>query len=111
MVAVDPPSTASVEPTSEHLCAQGHAYAVAGQDEQAREMLGRLEARSRERYVSSFDMAVIHAGLGETDRTFERLDRALEERAYGLVLIQVDPRLDPLRDDPRFRRLDERVGL
>jgi hypothetical protein len=36
---------------------------------------------------------------------------AVEEKASGLILLRVHPRLDPIRQDPRYRPLVRRVGL
>jgi TolB-like protein/cytochrome c-type biogenesis protein CcmH/NrfG len=49
--------------------------------------------------------------LGEKDRALAMLTKSLEDRDNSLVVIKVDPRLDPLRDDPRFQDLVRRVGL
>jgi hypothetical protein len=49
--------------------------------------------------------------LGETDRAFEWLDRAVEERSSDLVYLKVDPKLDRLRADPRFGKLLRMVTL
>jgi len=50
-----------------------------------------------------YEVALIYAGLGDKDRAFEWLDRAYEARDMGLVLLKVDPPLDPLRSDPASR--------
>ena len=49
--------------------------------------------------------------MGEKEAAFKSLDKAYDERSIDLVLAKVDPRLDPLRDDPRFAELVKRVGL
>ena len=97
--------TASVPP---YLAALGHAYAVAGQPDKAQRLLAALEARP---YISPVDVATIQVGLGERDQALEWLERALKERAYGLVFLPTDPRFDPVRSDPRFTAVMRRVGL
>jgi hypothetical protein len=52
-----------------------------------------------------------YAALGDRDRAFEWLDRAFEVTHYHLVFLAVDPKLDPLRDDPRFAAFLERAKL
>jgi hypothetical protein len=54
---------------------------------------------------------MLHAALGETDAAFSWLDRAYEQRRGWLAYLNVEPMLDGLRADPRFRRLQERMRL
>lgn len=88
-----------------------HVYAVWGRKKEARKILAELLAESRNTYISAYDVAVIYAGLGETDHAFSWLDRAVEQRPYWLVWLKLDPRLDKLRTDARFNRLLQRVAL
>ena len=74
-------------------------------------VLDELRELSKRRYVSSYRVAAIHLGLGETERAFEWLERAVEEHDAWLVWLKVDPVLDDLRPDPRFADLVERIGL
>jgi Flp pilus assembly protein TadD len=77
----------------------------------ARGILDGLYAVSRDRYVTPVAFAMMHAGLGEADRAFEWLDQAMEERRGWLAYLKVEPLLDPLRIDPRFMRLMQRMRL
>jgi len=52
-----------------------------------------------------------NARLGDKDKAFEILEKAYQERYPLYSLLQVEPALDPLRDDPRFDELVRRVGL
>jgi hypothetical protein len=54
---------------------------------------------------------VIYGGLGELDQAFEWLDRAYEEQDWFLVWLEVDPMYDPLRGDPRFATLLDRMSF
>ena len=85
--------------------------AARGRMEEARTVLADLEAQGRGRYVSPVAFVMVHAALGETDRAFEWLDRAYAERRGWLAYLNVEPLLDGLRGDPRFRRLQERMRL
>ncbi|MEO5618181.1 MAG: protein kinase [Candidatus Eisenbacteria bacterium] len=89
----------------------GYAYAAAGRIEDAGRVLEQLVARRNERFVSPAGIAMILTALGENDRAFEWLDRALAERDSALVWLRVNPRLDPLREDARFAALLIKVGL
>jgi TolB-like protein/Tfp pilus assembly protein PilF len=57
-----------------------------------------------------WERAIAMGALGEKDEAFQLLEQAYHEREPNLALSKVDPRLDPLRDDPRFqdflRRMD-----
>ncbi|HAF22791.1 MAG TPA: hypothetical protein DCK93_07725 [Blastocatellia bacterium] len=61
--------------------------------------------------LRAYTRATYHAALGERDKAFAELNKAYENREGGLIRLKVDPRLDPLRDDPRFQELLRRVGL
>ncbi len=60
---------------------------------------------------SNYVVATYHTELGEKDEAIALLNKAYEEREFFITLLKVDPRLDPLRDDPRFQDLMRRVGL
>ena len=68
-------------PASIYLAALGHAYAVAGQRDKALAVLDDLQTRAKSRYISPLDIATVYLGLGETDATFEWLERAYQTRA------------------------------
>jgi hypothetical protein len=55
--------------------------------------------------------AAYNAPLGNKDKAFEYLEKAYQRREWGLATLQVEPRLDSLRDDPRFDELVRRVGF
>ena len=59
----------------------------------------------------SYTRALYHATLGEKDKAFAELNKAYENRESFLIRLKVDPRLDPLRSDPRFQGLVRKVGL
>jgi tetratricopeptide (TPR) repeat protein len=88
----------------------GRAYALAGRGAEARTVLENLFQRAKLTYVSSLDIAIIHAALHEPDTAFEWIERAYAERADHLPYLKVNPRLDPLRADPRFDSLLRRMG-
>jgi tetratricopeptide (TPR) repeat protein len=93
------------------IAALGHLYAVTGQRERAMQALTELEERKKQTYVSSYDLAIVYAGLNERELAFAWLEEACEERSYWLIYLKVDPILDNLRSDPRFADLVWRVGL
>jgi Flp pilus assembly protein TadD len=91
--------------------ALGHAYALSGNREKARDALANLQELSKRRYVPPFDLAVIYAGLADKERAFEWLEEAFEDRSWRLTRLKVDPRFDRLRADTRFGSLLRRMGL
>jgi hypothetical protein len=74
-------------------------------------VLDKLNEESRKRYVPSILFAPVYVGLGEKDRAFQSLERAYQEHDGRLSWFLVDPSLEPLRSDPRFRDLRRRVKL
>jgi TolB-like protein/Tfp pilus assembly protein PilF len=90
---------------------RAHALAVSKRTGEAEAALRNLLSLSPARYVNPVEVALIHIGLGQNDEAFRWLDRAYAERSDLLVYLGVDPRLDPIRSDPRFSALVRRVGL
>jgi serine/threonine-protein kinase len=93
------------------LAQLGEAHALAGNNARAREILRMLEDASRELYVPPYYFAYVYAGLGETDRAMDCLERAVAERAGPAYSIKGSFLLAPLRDQPRFRALLRQMNL
>jgi Flp pilus assembly protein TadD len=91
--------------------ALGHAYAAAGRRVEAQRTIEGLKMAAERRYISPYSIAVIYLGLGDKEQAFAWLNRAYQERDNWLIYLNVEPRLDPLRSDPRFTDLLRRVGL
>jgi len=87
------------------LAALAHALGVAGEEAEARAVLAELTGLRASRYVSASDVALVYLALGERGQAIEWLERAFAERAHSMAFVNVDPRLDPLRSEPRFERL------
>lgn len=93
------------------LGALGHAYAMAGNRAKAKSMIHTMEELSRSRYFPGFQIALIHIGLGEKDQAIALLEKSVRDRYPALIHFNVEPRLDPVRSDARFKDLVQRVGL
>jgi len=91
--------------------ALGHCYGISGKRELALNILRELEERATERYVSPFNIMLVHLGLGQIDSTIEWLERALEDRTPGLWHTPVEPRFDHIRGEAAFQQLMARFGL
>jgi len=92
--------------------ALAHAYARAGQREEALKLLGELKRIEAERgSIPTFSFIWAYAGLNDKEHAFAWLEKSYQERRDRMVWLNVDPLLDPLRPDPRFHELVRRVGL
>lgn len=83
----------------------GHAFGVAGNFSEAHAILNQLRGQSARRFLSSYCIAEIYLGLGDRNQAFDWLEKAYEERARTLVMLKIEPEVDPLRSDKRFERL------
>ena len=90
--------------------ALGRTFALSGRKKQAVDVLRKLEAYAKERYVSPLEFAWIHFALDAVDVGFQWLTKAAEDRSFDLISIKVDPRFDPLRDDARFTAIARQLG-
>lgn len=85
-----------------------YAYAVAKRHAKARRMLARLEGGAAGR---AYDIATVHAGLGDTAAALAWLDRAAQVKDPSLRSLLVDERLRSLQAQPRWRDVAVRLGL
>ncbi|HEX8129100.1 MAG TPA: winged helix-turn-helix domain-containing protein [Pyrinomonadaceae bacterium] len=93
------------------LSGLGHARALAGQHHEARRIVSDLRRLAANRYVSSYNIALVYAGLGEHSAALDYLEEAVGNSDVWLVWLKFNPRLDILCDDPRFIALTRRVNL
>ncbi|MEJ2340880.1 MAG: hypothetical protein P8Y10_01625 [Gemmatimonadales bacterium] len=87
----------------------GLAYllAMAGRRAEALEIIEALEGQT----PSLREIGLVYGVLGEMDLAFEYLDRAFEEEPASLSFMATDPTADPIRDDPRYEALLNRLGM
>jgi serine/threonine-protein kinase len=105
-IAMLPPD--SVQLGSYESGIAGYVHARAGQREEALARIRLLESRGS---VPAEGIAGIHSGLGDTDAALAWLERAVERRGVGLIFLAVEPIYQPLRNEPRYRKLVESIGL
>jgi TolB-like protein/DNA-binding winged helix-turn-helix (wHTH) protein/Flp pilus assembly protein TadD len=93
------------------VSALAHAYARSGQRTEAQQLLTQLEAASKQQYVSPYYLAIVDVGLGEKEQALSFLEKAFLDRSNGLIFMAVEPKLDPIRSDPRFIALEKQLRL
>ena len=96
---------------SKTLSLRGYLLAKAGKTNEARDVLEKLEEVSHQRYMPPYAMALVHAGLGDREKVFARLEGASAAHDVHLALLQIDPKWDAYRADPRFEALIARCGF
>ena len=96
---------------AEVLGGLGHAYAVAGREKEAREVLETMYRLAEHWHVPPVQIAFVHVGLGEKQQALDLLDLAYEQRSWELVFLQVEPWLDDLRAEPEFIKLVEKMNF
>ncbi len=88
----------------------GRAYADAGQKDKAMELIGQLETRAKQQFVRGYLIALIYIGLGDKTKAIDYLEREyLNHDNIDTAWIRSDPMLDPLRGDPGFEALAEKI--
>src|SRR4051812_9605801 len=102
-LALAPPSGNTTKATLAYSLAQ------AGDTTFAKQVSAELLEKRKSEYVSPVDLAVLHIALGEKENALDWVDRAIEERRGWAAYLRVHPVVDPLRDDPRFDELVEKM--
>jgi tetratricopeptide (TPR) repeat protein len=93
------------------LAMLGFAYAVAGKKEAARNVVRRMDALSKRTFISGYDWAVLHTGLGEKAAAIRCLKQALRERSPRVIWLNVEPAFDRLRGNREFKEMVRRLGV
>ena len=94
-----------------YLGAVGYVYGLSGKRAEAMNVLTQLALLSKHRYVSPYDIALVHVALGEKDSAFDSLEKALTTRSQELVYLRFDKRMETMRSDPRYSKLVRQIGL
>jgi len=87
------------------LASLGHIYGAMGRNKEASDILSELKTRAQKEDVSDYQLALVYIGLRETDEAMKALEQAYSEHATLMSYLKMDPRLDPLRSNPRFQEL------
>jgi TolB-like protein/Tfp pilus assembly protein PilF/tRNA A-37 threonylcarbamoyl transferase component Bud32 len=82
----------------------------AGDLERAQQTLDKLIARAETEFVMPYFRAMAHVALGQIDEAFEWFERSLENHDEWMIWFGTDPKLDPIRSDPRYVDLLRRTN-
>jgi serine/threonine-protein kinase len=93
------------------LCSTALAHARAGHPAEARKIIGELKEIEKTQYVRTYYVAMIYAALGDKDNAFVELEKSFRDKDCYLPRARIDPFMDPLREDARFKDMMKRMGL
>ena len=100
---------ASSQPTPGGDGDLGRAYARAGRVAEAHAEIERLKQRALEGFGVAYDLATIHAALGEIPQACAALERALEDHSQMIGFLRIDPAIDVLRRAPCYAEVERRL--
>jgi TolB-like protein len=89
----------------------GRSYAVSGRKDEAEILLQELQDKAKSEYVLPMYFAALYGDLGNTDEAFRWLEKVYQERHFGMFLLRIPSLWEPLRLDPRFDDLLERMNF
>jgi tetratricopeptide (TPR) repeat protein len=87
----------------------GCCLSRAGRRDEALKIAATLLEKTKAEYVAPAYFVILYAALGDRDAAFQWLEKAYADKSLMIALLQVEPSLDPLRDDPRFNEFLTRV--
>jgi tetratricopeptide (TPR) repeat protein len=88
----------------------GRLYGAQGQKDDAQKILQQLRQRREQHYTAAYSLALVYLGMGDRDEALKWLEKGYQERdGFNIGPIRVDPLLIPLRGDPRFQALAEKI--
>jgi TolB-like protein len=104
-------STQLAERSNASLALLGHVYARLGQRSEVEAIIKELERRYADKTADARDLVVVYAGLDDKDKAFAWLDKAFADRSVFLVFLKLEPTMETLHSDPRWKDLEGRVGV
>lgn len=86
-----------------------YAYAAAGERATAMKMLGELSVAHS--FIDPYLVAPVYVALKDHDKAFRLLEAAYQKRSLWMPFLNVEPKFDPIRHDPRFDKLLRAMAL
>jgi TolB-like protein/DNA-binding winged helix-turn-helix (wHTH) protein len=99
------------EPAPGSFSNYGRALALAGRREEALMEVTRLEQLGARAFGVGFDLALLHLALGDRAASLSALERAVDDHSQMAGYVNVEPGLDPIRDEPRFRAVVRQLQI
>lgn len=85
--------------------ALGYAYAKAGQTGKAKQIAAYLIEKSKTRYIPPTFIGFIYLGMNDFTTAFTYFEKGAAINDYWLTTFDLDPWFDPIREEPRFKKL------
>jgi TolB-like protein/Flp pilus assembly protein TadD len=93
------------------LALLGHIFARLGRRTEADAVIKELEKRYTDKSADGRDLAVVYEGFDDKDQAFAWLEKAFADHSVMLAFLRLEPLLEPLQSDPRWKDLERRVGI
>lgn len=104
-------STALAGRSNASLALLGHVYARLGRRSETDAVIKELEKRYTEKLADGRDLVIVYAGLDDKDKAFAWLEKAFADRSVFLVFLKLEPLMETLHSDARWKDLERRVGI
>ncbi|HEY6989554.1 MAG TPA: winged helix-turn-helix domain-containing protein [Bryobacteraceae bacterium] len=88
-----------------------HVYAAKGDRAKAEQLLKEITAQSKRGYFCAYEVAHAYIKMGDKEKAYEWLEKGIRDRADCMIWLLVEPWMDPLRNDRRYRELIQYIGL
>lgn len=84
------------------LATLGYSYGRSGRMEEAKGVLDEFRRIGQEHYISTYDLAIVHAGMGNRGKVLQCLHEAVKEHAFWLIALPAEALFDGMRGEVRF---------
>ena len=93
------------------LALLGHVYAKLGRRNDAEAVIKELEKRYTDKQADARDLVIVYTGLDDKDKAFAWLEKAFADHSVFLAFLRLEPLMESLHSDPRWKDLERRVGI